>query len=132
MTTLLALVIAAAATAGPPVPSAEPPPAHVSAGGVTKRMAMGSYCWTSGGQGTCVDVAALPGGPRVPIAPGRRVTFRFAFVPEQVTLYTGRRTVRLAPRRVTHWRATEDLERLSLFVRVEGGDVSYAARAARR
>lgn len=93
-------------------------------------MAIGSYCWTSGGSATCADMARPPRGPRMALEPGRRVTFRFGFDPREVTLSTGRRSVTLPARRTVSWRIRGEVRRLSLFVRPEGGgDVSYAARA---
>ena len=135
MFTLIALALATSVAAGAPAaaPAPEgPPPATVTAGGESRTMATGSYCWTSDGSAICVDRATRPGGPRMVLEPGRRVTFRLRFDPREVTLSTGRRTVALAARRTVSWRARGDVRRLDLFVRRQGGgDVSYAARAAR-
>lgn len=122
---LLALLIAASSVNT----SGGPPPAFVVVDGVTQELAIGSYCWAD----QCVDVAAMPPGPTIDLSPGEIVTFRLAFDPGQVRLYTGASTdrgTRLLPGRELHYEATGSERYISLFVRPhEGGDVTYAATA---
>lgn len=133
---LLTLALLAAPTAGAAAPSPKPdrpPRAEIRAGGETKRMATGSYCWPSRNQMTCADVAAIPNGPTIHPGPGRRVTFRLAFEPRRVTLAVGDRARKLPARRVMRTRIGRGAKPLHLFVELRGGgDVSYHARTARR
>jgi hypothetical protein len=128
---LLALVFAVASAGPPPEPLRDPapPPASAQSAWQSVWMGMGSYCWTEGGKGVCVDTSLPRTRGRLRARAGEVVTFRLGFTPSMVRLtrFPGQRGRYLRPARVMHWRVRGRPRVLNLFVRARrGGDVSYA------
>ena len=58
----------------------EPPDSTLSDGGREVKGTLGSYCWSSGNSGTCVDSIGPPIGGKqetLPVPPGSEMVFRY-------------------------------------------------------
>jgi hypothetical protein len=118
---LVALLAASIASSGPP-------PATASSGGVTERMALGSFCWTGKGHSMCAD--SLPPRPKNRLVVGEGDTVRFHLRLEPKAVFLTRRgrehSVRLKARRNTSWVVDGHPRFVDVFVTPRrGGDVSY-------
>jgi len=85
----------------------------------------GSFCWTRGRRGLCVD-GRLPRRPRLRVAHGQRIEFHFRFAPRSVHLSAPGVQTRLPGTRTTTWivrRARSG--QFSVLVRGRSGSASY-------
>ena len=115
-----------------------PPDAFLTLNGQRKKMAMGSYCWTSvlddgTGVGQCGDSAGwdmIKDIPQLAGTTGDDATLELGFDPSRpVQVSVGHHRLRLQPGRTLMFKlpATGIVE---VFANVEGGDVSYGLRVA--
>ena len=115
-----------------------PPAAFLTLNGARKRMAMGSYCWTTvlddgTGVGRCGDSAGwdmIKDIPELTGAEGDHATLELGFDPTRpVEVSVGHHRLKLQPGRTLEFTlpATGIVE---VFAYAEGGDVSYGLRVA--
>jgi hypothetical protein len=114
----------------PPPDASEPdapPPAWFESSAGKVWLAYGSYCWS----GVCLDRVQLScddvSTPTAQATQGETARFHLRFKPREVTLAVENgRPTRLPARRTIPWGADAS-GLMQLFVRGEGGDVTYVA-----
>jgi hypothetical protein len=117
----------------PPKAPGGPPPAWIESPARSAWLALGSYCWASGGVGKCADMVAPQSRTDLPIvrvARGRTLRVHVGFRAKSLSVSVGGRVVpaRLSSnRRIVSWRATR-AGVLTVFARPASGDASYHAR----
>jgi hypothetical protein len=119
-------------------PRQGPPDAYLTLNGQRKKMAMGSYCWTSllddgTGVGRCGDSAGwdmIKDIPQLTGTAGDDATLELGFDPTRpVQVSIGHRRLQLQPGRTLTFRLPAK-GIVEVFANVEGGDVSYGLRVA--
>ena len=119
-------------------PAQGPPDAYLTLNGERKRMARGSYCWTTvlddgTGVGQCGDSAGwdmIKDIPQLSGTTGDDATLELGFDPTRpVEVSVGHHRLKLQPGRTLEFRlpATGTVE---VFAYAEGGDASYGLRVA--
>lgn len=126
----------ASVTGGPTEPppsvpgvSSAPPPAWVETNSGKRWLAFFSYCWTN----TCVDsrpVSQRSDIPEIRVETKEAVLFHLAFVPTELVLHFGGRSLSLATAEVAEWRAPSRLERgiVRIVAHNDGLRAEYVAR----
>ena len=115
----------------PPNPGG-PPAAWIETQSKSAWLAFGSYCWTTGGVGACVDLIppqSRPGLPVFRVKRGRTVRVHLGFGAKSASVSVGARVVRTrlaASRRILSWSARRG-GILTVFARPSAGDASYVA-----
>lgn len=133
MGSLVGLIVALVAAGPPPAPggTVAPPPALLWAQAGATWMQQGSYCWTEGERGACVDFGGFGRAPVVRLREGETIVVGLGFRPRRASLTADDRTYRLTPGRQLRWRVRGQPRVVSVFARpARGGDASYGVRVA--